>query len=240
MKTCCRCDRVANLEHWHYRIMDYSVGNKWSFSTVQFFYTLGAHSFAIAISCCVQCALSLCIVYLIPFDMFFFLLCVCSSLCMCSSTVRASFCLFISKTKWIEDMPELFFLPWTIWQMEFYFPGEFKFKIRSGTFFFFCWVIERYRAKWRWNFILTDFISIDYAILNRKQKKTAQWNVHASRGKLLVENLKVKTFFRLNCYEFLMPNSVLFSFNGSSPHNAPFFFVCPMLKHRQIESTECY
>lgn len=41
-----------------------------------------------------------------------------------------------------------FLLPWTIWQMEFYFPGEFKFKIRSDTFFPVCWI--RDREKWRW------------------------------------------------------------------------------------------
>lgn len=50
----------------------------------------------------------------------------------------------LSSYFWIEDM--FSFLPWTIWQMEFYFPGEFKFKIRSDTFFHYA---EGDREKWR-------------------------------------------------------------------------------------------
>lgn len=80
-----------------------------------------------------------------------------------------AYCFFfpfiMSSYFWIGEM-FFFLLPWTIWQMEFYFPGEFKFKIRSDTFFF-TMLNKRYRKmrmeKWRWNFILTDFISI-YAL----------------------------------------------------------------------------
>lgn len=132
--------------------MHYSVGNKWSFSTAQFFIRLGP-TISIAIWFCVcVCRCCVCIVYLIPFDILFLLavelLCRCLFFFLFSSFRFVSFhfvsllffsfvCVcFISQRTKCRHVRASFLhheQRWTIWQMEFYFPGEFKFKIRSGT-----------------------------------------------------------------------------------------------------------
>lgn len=164
MKTCRLCNRVANLVHWHYRIMHYSVGNKWSFSTAQFLLAWGPLSPQPFRIMCIFLCLYVCylyIVYLIPFDI-----------------LRCILVFYLDS--WCLRL--LFFFPFILFsyfyrRYVFFFYHEqfgkwsFIFLVNLNSKFdqilFFSMLNKRQRKmrmeKWRWNFILTDFISI-YAL----------------------------------------------------------------------------
>lgn len=148
MKTCCLCNRVANLVHWHYQIMHYSVGNKWSFSTAQFLLAWGSLSPQPFRIICIFLCLYVCyldIVYLIPFDilgcvLFFYLDSWCLrllffSLSLCLLTFGSEKCFF-------------FFYHEQFGKWSFIFLVNLNSKFNQILFFSLCWI--RDIEKWGW------------------------------------------------------------------------------------------
>lgn len=145
------------------------------FQLLNFLYAWGSlfcHSHFVL---CVHCALSLCIVYLILFDMFFFIPhCACSSLCMCRSTVRATFCLFILKRSGSKICRSSFFFHKQFGKWSFIFLVNLNSKFDQVLFFLLLLSDKEIPSKMEVKFYPHWFYFNRVCIRNRKQNRKKQ------------------------------------------------------------------